>query len=37
VKLKSKVTLKLSNREFYWFIIAIVLALLRLLKWMLEK
>jgi hypothetical protein len=37
VKLKSKVTLKLSKREFWLFIIVTVGALLRALKWLLVK
>jgi len=32
VKLKTKIALKLSKREFYWFIIIIALALPYLVK-----
>jgi hypothetical protein len=36
-KLRTEFTLALTKREFYWLITAIVLALLRVLKWLLEK
>jgi hypothetical protein len=36
VKLQNKFTLALTRREFYWLVTAIILALLRVVKWLLE-
>lgn len=37
MKLRTEFTLALTKREFYWLITVIVLALWRVLKWLLEQ